>query len=207
MLAGLTTCFYLLCLHASDRDVHADRVHSVFEAEKEAPEYKAHKIKKSITVVVNFNLHNTVHVEVVHVLHTTYSVFHRVVFTGQPRPKGLDKVVKWSSCEFEWTFFDLCLAYTMLEYPEALDGGYIFIGDDAVRSFLCCLCLCFACITCQVPGHHDPQNTCDVLCPLQIMNPCLMITLNSSKFWTPPLRLVPNRREERTVNRWCESPL
>lgn len=36
------------------------------------------------------------------------------------------------------------------------------------------------------------------------MDPCLMTTLNSSKFWTPPLRLVPNKREERTVNRWCE---
>lgn len=39
------------------------------------------------------------------------------------------------------------------------------------------------------------------------MNPCLMTTLNSSKFWTPPLRLVPNNRGERTVNSWCKLPL
>ena len=146
MRAGFVTHILLFCLYAKERHVRADSVHAVFEEEKDASEYNAHKIKKSITVVVNFNSHNTVHVEVVHVLHTTYSVpFHRVVFTGQPRPKGLDKVVKWSSCEFEWTFFDLCLAYTMAEYPEALDGGYIFIGDDAVRSLLL-LCTCYACL-------------------------------------------------------------
>lgn len=131
----------LLCAYVEERHVRADSVHAVFEEEAHASEYNSHKIKKSITVVVNFNSHNPINIEVVHVLHTAYSVpFHRVVFTGQPRPKGLDQVVKWSSCEFEWTFFDLCLAYTMAEYPEQLDGGYIFIGDDAVRTAPQCLC-------------------------------------------------------------------
>ncbi len=99
-----------------------------------APHEVSHNLSNAVTVVVNFNMHNPVKLEVVRMLHTAYSAaFHRVVFTGQERPAALDEGITWTHCEFQWTFFSLCLAYTMAEYPEAREGGYIFIGDDTVR--------------------------------------------------------------------------
>ena len=98
------------------------------------PAHEDHSVSNAVTVVVNFNMHNPVNLEAVHVLHAAYSAaFHRVVFTGQARPAGLDSGISWSSCDYQWTFFSLCLAYSMAEYPEAREGGYIFVGDDSVR--------------------------------------------------------------------------
>ena len=89
--------------------------------------------RNSITLVVNFNGHIAVNVEVVRLLHTLYAaVFHQVVFTGQQRPEGLDSVVRWTNCEEPWMFFHMCLAYAMVEYPESSTGGYLFLGDDTM---------------------------------------------------------------------------
>ena len=91
--------------------------------------------QNAITVVVNFNAHNVVHVEVVRLLHTLYAaVFHQVVFTGQQRPEGLDPDVRWTNCEEPWQFFDMCLVYAMVEYPESTGGSYLFLGDDTLVS-------------------------------------------------------------------------
>ena len=74
--------------------------------------------RNAITLVVNFNAHNTVKVEVGRLLHTLYAaVFHQVVFTGQQRPVGLDPHVLWTNCEEPWTFFHLCLVYASRSRP------------------------------------------------------------------------------------------
>ena len=137
-LAGLVLALLALLLAALGSPATAGRAQRTLTATREAHEHQS--LSKAVTVVVNFNMHNQVNLEVVQTLHSAYSaVFHRVVFTGQDRPEGLDRAISWSSCEFEWTFFSLCLAYTMAEYPEAREGGYIFIGDDSVRLMEPCL--------------------------------------------------------------------
>ena len=130
--AGVLWPLTLLVMAAVGSSARAASMHRTLTAQRGV--HEDHPLSKAVTVVINFNQHNPVNLEVVHVLHTAYSAaFHRVVFTGQARPDGLEAAISWAACEFEWTFFSLCLAYTMAEFPEAPEGGYIFVGDDSVR--------------------------------------------------------------------------
>ena len=101
--------------------------------EHELHRHSAFHTARSITVVININQHVEVNLAVVHTLHSAYAgVFHRVVFTGQSRPKGLNSAVLWTPCEHPWIYFSLCLSYAMAEHPETSDGGFLFIGDDTI---------------------------------------------------------------------------
>ena len=115
--------------HATARQVHfkssSNNLQRLRQQGKQKPDEK-------ITIVVNFNKHIDVRLESVHMLHAAYSAaYHRVVFTGL-RPQGLSDHINWTECDIDWTLFELCLVYAMLEYPEAIDGGYIYVGDDTV---------------------------------------------------------------------------
>ena len=119
---------------AENVEVEFDDVVRHLEVEQKAV------FNSDITLVVQFNSHNRVNVEVVRLLHTLYAaVFHQVVFTGQQRPDDLDSNISWTFCEEYWVFFNLCLVYAMVEFPESSMGGYLFLGDDTmVRKFLPC---------------------------------------------------------------------
>ena len=225
--AGAVSPVVLLLLAALCDAARAAGPQRALQAERRA--HAGHALSRAVTVVVNFNQHNGVNLEVVHALHTAYSAaFHRVVFTGQDRPDGVESTIAWSSCEFEWTFFSLCLAYTMAEYPEAPEGGYIFVGDDSVRPEASCLersgaahvqlrCLAAACTAAQrrlllrspassMTATALQERTDRGKHHVQVMDPCRMASLNLTKFWTPPLQLVPNKREDRDTSAWCKPP-
>ena len=134
-LAGAATgALFLALLMASELSAIAENVEVEIDdaVQHLAVEQKA-VFRNAITLVVNFNSHNTVKVEVVRMLHTLYAAaFHQVVFTGQQRPEGLDPNVRWTNCVEPWTFFHLCLVYAMVEFPESSAGGYLFMGDDTM---------------------------------------------------------------------------
>lgn len=95
--AGMATALLFALLMRWELKALAENVEVGFDdaVEHLAVEQKA-VFKNAITLVVNFNSHNEVKVEVVRLLHTLYAaIFHQVVFTGQQRPEGMDPHVKW----------------------------------------------------------------------------------------------------------------
>ena len=204
---------------------HTHGVHRTLKVGAEL--HEPANLSNSVTVVVNFNMHNVVQLEVVQLLHTAYSAaFHRVVFTGQDRPTGLDRAILWSSCEFEWTYFSLCLAYTMAEWPESRQGGYIFVADDSVRAMHPCPdhavpCSCPSCKAVVCTAAMGVMAACLSLAQIgiaqtavrdsnrglacaQIMDPCSMAPLNKTRFWTTELSFFPNVRDDREHSGYCE---
>ena len=123
--AGAAIALVLALLAGWELHALATNVHVEFEnAVQRVPVESKAVFSSGITVVVNFNSHNAVHLEVVRLLDNLYTtVFHQVVFTGQQRPEALDPHIRWANCEEPWTFFHLCLVYAMVEFPESSSGG------------------------------------------------------------------------------------